>query len=278
MGSWLNELLIDSANEISNDVLNFIFGIISQVFGSARMVIGYSEVNALQAVSNVLASSFLILVTMKQIMNVHILEIDGDGDSSVLVLVEKACIALACIQMQNLLLTFLLNLAEKILEEASGSLYVEYTSISDMTNVIHTVCTNRIIVMIITIIYMIGFGMFLWKGVQRAAELIFMKVLFPLFCCDIVTVSMERFRSFFVAYMITIFGYIVQILAFKMSAVFLYAGTQIGIFISLALIFFAASAPNWLSKYMYSTGIGKIATNGARGVMNMIPQLMRMAR
>lgn len=276
--TWLNELLTNSVNETSNAVIDFIIGIVFEVFGYASTLIKYKEVNIALGVVNLVASAFLLLLLMGQILNIHVLEIDGDPDNSPLLLLEKACIALAFIQMQSFLLVFLLDMAEKILLDMTGAVQYNFTSYADYVDAVDMVCANQIIVTLIMGLYAVGIGMFLWKGVKRGVELIFMKILFPLFCTDIVTVSREKFRSFFTSYLIIIFGYIIQVFAFKFSAVLLLNGSLLGLFSSLASLFFASSAPKWIEKYMYSTGIGKNAVNGARGAMYMIPQLIRMGK
>lgn len=276
--TWINELLTDAVNEAGNEILDFFFDIVFDVFGYSYTLINYKEVNIVLAVVNLLASSFLLLLLMGQVLNIHILEIDGDSDNSPFVLIEKACIALALIQMQSFLLVFLMGLAEKILDEMTVSLSFEFENVADILDRITTLITSRIVTSVILIMYVIGFGMFMWKGIQRGVELIFMKILFPLFCTDIVTVSREKFRSFFISYLITIFGYIIQIVAFRFSAMLLFKGTLLGMFSSLGCLFFASSAPKWLDKYLYSTGIGKNAVNGARGAMYLLPQLIRMGK
>jgi hypothetical protein len=261
-------------NQWANTILDFIFGLVNTLYGKVYTVINLSEVNKALMAVNVLATSFIVVMMMKQILTIHILEIDGDADQDPIHIVEKGCIALAILQMQNYLLVQLLAFADAISEYIMSKANVEFTNIVDVGYISDQALTlDPIIMIIILIAYIIGFGMFLWKSIKRSAEIALMKIVFPIFVCDMVTVSMERFRAFFNAYIVLIFGYIVQMLLFKMSILMIVRVNDL--WMALAFIMLAAKAPQWLEKYTYSSGAARSSANAARSAATMLPQIMR---
>jgi len=271
MGDWL----IDIFDGWVNGLLDFIFGYVNGFFGKANTVIGLSQVNSAMGIVNGIASSVLVLLMMKQILTIHILETDGDPDQSPLKIVEKGCIALAFINLQSYVLNKLLGLAAVMCDTIINSMDISFVGISDIINTIKSVTVNVFIILLFSIAYAVGFSMFLWKSLKRSAELALMKILFPLFACDAATVSMERIRAFISSYLTVIFGYIVQIVLFKLSMLMIFEGDM---WLSLAFIFSAANAPKWLEKYTYSTGTARGVSNAARSATYMIPQIIRMVK
>lgn len=275
--SWLGDIIIEMVQLWVNEVLNVVYGLVDDLFSKANTVIGLSEVNAVLAVTNTIATTFLVLIMMKQLFTIHILETDGDPDQDPLKILEKGCIALAVIQLQNYLLTNAINLASEISNKVLGVIEVSYGSVQEIIDLVTKLFgTSVIVTVILMIAYVIGFIMFLWKGLKRCGELAFMKMLFPFFVCDMATVSVERFRAFFSSYMTVIFGYIVQMILYKLSMVMMFGSGDF--LLSLVFIFLASSAPKWLEKYIYSTGAARGATNVARSAMYMVPQFIRMVK
>ena len=124
------------------------------------------------------------------------------------------------------------------------------------------------------------------KLIFRGVELFIFQCLMPIFACDLVTPNKELWKPFFRAYLITIFGWLIQYMCLMLAVSLLFEmGTvSTGLeglmspFISTVMLFFACKAPKWLQSFTYQTGAGQAASSGARGVMGTATQIISTAK
>lgn len=276
--SWvtkkINEFLMDLVEGMVETFRDFIFNMFS---GAANSIINSSQVLGATMITTGIATALISLIVIKQLFYTHILETEGDPDSEPLHQLVKATVAIALIQTNSVILNVLLNYT-RILENEIWSVTGMGTSGLDSSN-LGTMLTGAGISVIITaifsIVFVVGLVLLAFKACLRAVELAIMQILYPVFCIDILSVQQERWKNFFTSYVVNVFGYVIQILCFGLS---INLGFQVEngainglgrFFIALAFLFFAVKAPNWLEKYVYSSGAGKSATGTARSAQQI---------
>lgn len=272
------DLLLNVGNQIINDVWSHCYEYISSFYKNSMVLELFNEsyVATAASVTTQVATVFLSVLAVKHILTTYVLETDGDKDMDPLQYLVKVTVSIALIQISPFLMNYLLKLAEKACNAMIGStnfvLKQELTIPEFLNNA--AVKATGVFVMCI---YAIAVIMLLVKACIRIAELCLMKILFPLFACDIVTPSRERWNAFIVSYLITIFGYIIQLFSLNLSIKYYSGAHEMGsIMLSFGLMYFAVKAPKWLEKFCYSSGIGQSIGGVGRSAIYMAPQIMRM--
>lgn len=277
--SWVTKKIYNFFLDIVEGLIETFSDLIMDVFtGEVSNIISSSQVLGAVMVTTGVATAMISVMVMKHLFCTHILETDGDPDSEPLQQLVKASVAIALIQTNSIVLSSLLRYAALFGTEVLAGTGVISNNLSSegFINTLSSSGISLIVAVMFLIVYVIGMILLTIKASLRAVELAFMEILYPIFCLDILTVQQERWKTFFESYLVTIFGYIIQILGFVLSLTFAYSGLG-GFFIALAFLFFAVKAPNWLEKYAYSSGAGKSAAGAAR-TMQQLMMIRRMYR
>lgn len=275
-------------------IMNFIDGIfemialaVNTIFVSGAELAEHEDLVGAYMVVGLIAFSLVSLVVMKQIFSIYIMETDGDPDSNPLDLLTKAAIAIALISCNAAIYSTMLNFATTFGNELFSSLEPvdivgsirtareELFAMQDMA--------NQLISPFFVLIYLVGTTVLCIKAGIRGAELCLMKILFPFFCCDIISSRRERWNAFFTSYLVTMVGYTLQILCFRLSGnqFSRYCGGEGGMERSMfayAFLYLAIKAPKWLEKFIYTSGLGQSVGGGARSAAFMLPNLLRMIK
>lgn len=284
--SWVTKKIYDFLMDLVEGLVETFADLILNMFtGMADSIINSSQVLSVVMVTTGIATALISLMAIKQLFSTYILETEGDPDSDPLQQLVKSAIAVALIQTNSVLLNALLHYASLVESEvwtASGNTSSSLTS-SGIINTLSSSGVSLIVAAIFSIVFIVGLVLLAFKACLRAVELAIMQILYPIFCVDILSVQQERWKNFFVSYMVCIFGYIIQILCFILSVNFGFQMNSSALsglgsfFIALAFLFFAVKAPNWLEKYVYSSGAGKSAAGTARSAQQIL-MMQRMYR
>lgn len=277
---WFLDMILNFGNLVINDVWSHCYEYISSFYKNS-MIFGLFNESYIAVAADVTtqaATVFLSVLAVKHILTTYVLETDGDKDMDPLQYLVKVTVSIALIQISPFLMNYLLKLAEKASSAMIGStnfaLKQELTIPEFLNNSV--VKATGVLVMCV---YAVAMIMLLVKACIRIAELCLMKILLPLFACDIVTPSRERWNAFIVSYLITIFGYIIQLFSLNLSIKYYSGAYEMGsIMLSFGLMYFAVKAPKWLEKFCYSSGIGQSIGGVGRSAIYMAPQIMRLFR
>lgn len=274
---WLLETLISGSNNIILSVWTEFFSFI-ETFFNGDVVLNVLKMSAVETAASVttgLSTVFLGILGGKHIVSTYILETDGDKDMDPLQFLVKTSVAIAMIQISNFLTVYLIKLSQLVCKEIiadNAYTILEMQNVSDLTYKVMNTQVAPIYVLVFAICLLI----LLVKAAIRIAEIAAMKVLLPLFCCDIITPSRERWNTFIVSYLITIFGYILQLLLLNLSfKVFVLAENSSSLIMALGCLFFSIKAPKFLERFVYSTGLGQSVGSSA---IYMAPQLLRLLK
>ena len=124
---------------------------------------------------------------------------------------------------------------------------------------------------------------FIFQAAKRGAELMLFQLLISIMAVDLLTTNKERWNSFFTELIITIFGYIIQLICFKIFMVIFSGVVAVddpvkaakNVFLALAWLMLVISSPKWLQKFSYSSGVGNVAKGGLRNSTYLISSLIR---
>lgn len=269
--SWLGSSVYDWMEELFNNVFGFLFNIVNGIFEDAESMIELDEISTASVIVADIATILISIVVIYSIINIYIFETSGDSEQDPLQLLVNASLAVALIQSYNYLFNWALNLSKIFTKEITNSeidLGIPQGFIEELKSNINTSASTDIWVLIL-IIFVVGIILFIFKAFVRGGELALMKILFPIFCCDLLTASKERFNAFITSFCVTTFSYALQLLCFRLSMNSFVSinGTSDTVYFHIVFAFvwlyFAIKAPKWLEKYAYSSGLGGLARNGA---------------
>lgn len=264
--SWLGSSLYEWLMELGNGILDFLFNFINGLFESGEEMIKLSEITAASVLVSDIATILISIVVLYNVISIYIFETSGDSEQDPLQQLVNASIAVALIQSFNYLFNWALDLAKQFTKE----LISVDVSFDNPENFLDTIsmginnASNQQAFLIIFIIFIVGMFVFIMKAFIRGGELAMMKILFPIFCCDLLTASKERFNAFITSFCVTTFSYALQLLCFRLSFnQFISINNSLHIAYAFVWLYFAIKAPKWLEKYAYSSGLGGIARTGA---------------
>lgn len=266
MENFFGNMIIDAVTELTEKIWDSFFGYIESFYTDTDWITGHSYTDAACAVTTATASAFLVLLACKHIFTTYILETDGDPDMDPLQYLVKVSLAMALIQMQNFVFRYLLRLSGLLCDAITGSVTAPGTGGFDgiLGGAVRSGLAGPV-ASILAVVFVIVILILIFKAALRAVELAMMKIMYPLFCCDLVTPGRERWGHFTEAYAACIFGYIIQVMCLRMG-MGMYFGTNSmsGLVGSMALMFFALKTPKWLEKFTYTSGAGQTVSGAGR--------------
>lgn len=266
MQSWFGNGIYELLTELGNGILDFLFNFINGIFESAEEMLEFSEIKYACVITSDVATILVSIAVLYNVINIYIFETSGDAEQDPIQQLVNASIAIALIQGYNFLFNWALDLAKQFTSELV-SVSLSFDTPENFLEKFSTViinASNQQAFLIIFIIFIIGMSVFILKAFIRGGELALMKILFPIFCCDLLTASKERFNAFITAFCVTTFSYALQLLCFRLSFnQFMSTNNYLHIAFAFVWLYFAIKAPKWLEKYAYSSGLGGIARTGA---------------
>ena len=236
--------------------------------------------NELAGVNNCLlfiqgiSTLFFGCMVCKQIFTTYIAETDGDPDMDPTQILIKFSMSMAVSWASGSLISILCGWGWKATAELTGSAEVEYkNAIEGILGLISG--GGQFALLVALLIYVIGVCVFIFKAGIRGGELVLFKLLTPIFAGDIITPSRERWNAFFAAYLVTIFGYSFQLLLFRFSIQILIAGDLMHCFVALSFLYLSIITPKWLERFVYSSGLGRIAGQSAHSAAFIAASFIR---
>ena len=218
---------------------------------------------------------------------VYVLHTDGDADADALELLTRFALSICMIICGPWLMHKLTEIAALLCEDVedavTGLIYAEPLSeqllgtMNKLTSMINrSGYTLPLLVMFLTIIVLLI--VFIFKAAKRAAEVELFAIMIPLYALDLLTTQKEKWSAFFTEAMICIFGYILQVFCYRvfMGLMQLACSTvQLEYMIAcISWLLLCISAPKWLQRFTYSSGVGAAAKSGARSTVMVVQRLI----
>lgn len=273
--NWIGNTIYEWLEELCNEVLGFLFQFINGVFEYGEELIKTTEIQTACVFISDITTVIVSIVILYNVLSIYIFETNGDSEQDPLQQLVNASIAVALIQSSVYLFNWALevgNLFASELADVTLNLGTSETFF-DIIKIKFNEWMSLGMWVIILVILVIGMICFIIKAFIRGGELALMKVLFPIFCCDLLTSSRERFNAFITSFCITVFSYGIQLLCFRLSMnQFVNVSNIFHIPMAYVWLYLAIKAPKWLEKYAYSSGFGGIARSGVSSAGQVILQ------
>lgn len=263
--NYILQNFTDAMSELVSDIIECFTNMIELIFSfGADIALGnrMSGVNAAALFTQGLASVLLCCMAGKQIFTTYISETDGDPDMEPTQILVKYSMAMAVIWSTGAIFQTAVKWGNLFTDDFVGSADVEFKDALEAAMAWTSASSNNITSIFLLTIYIITVFIFAFKAGIRGAELTVFRILMPIIACDIITPSRERWNAFVTSFLVTVFGYSLQILLFRMSLQSLAVRNEGIIFcfsIAFAFIWLAIVMPDWLKKFSYSSGLGHVA-------------------
>lgn len=262
--SWLLDLIAAAISEFVDGLLDLVGGLIDNMFIAALNANQTSFITGICNFTTTLALSLLAVASVKRIFDVYIMQTKGDPDQSPIEILYRVALSVAVIGSNGWVWTELKNFSLALshdVEAVDTSVNIE----SSLRSAVNIVAGNAnagmlsafILFIFFLIILLVVFGVI---TALKAAQVTLQRVLFPLFAVDLITSEQEKWNNFILSYVVNFCSYAVQSICFTMAGTAI-AGLGIDTMryftLAVAWIVIAIKAPEWLQKYMYSSGLGR---------------------
>lgn len=286
--NWMIKNFFESTGNLIDGMLGYLTFAINEIFQAGAAFANEGYIQSACNVTTLMATSLLALVVIKQIYNTYIMETDGDPDSDPLDILERAAISLAMITCHDFIYRQLTTFSDKFFNDLNNSINgtIEKDPIAKLVVTLAEFVSSPIasviegVKIVFILFFVVGVIFLCVKGGIRGGQLCFMKILFPLFCCDFVTTKRERWANFSLSYVVTIVGYVFQLFLFRLSAHQFaqfceMADAFTSLFTSFGFLYLSIKTPEFLKKYVYSSGVGQTVSGGARTAAFSVPSILR---
>lgn len=283
MGGWLfKNIVVSFLSDLINGALDYFGDMINSIFESvADLILSNSLVTTANTFTTNFGLLLVVLLAAKTYFTVHIMETEGDSDSNVLDILYRAAQATAVIACNQFITNMLLDFSKVFTSDLSSSAEIEITTTiaSLVVTAINQATLGGGVFIILLLVIVIALIVFVAMAGLRGAELGLGKILLPIFAADLAGLKRERWNNFFVSYLITIFGYSLQMLCFRafMGSLVQMSADRLNIhgLATLGWLVLMLRAPKWLEKFCYTTGISRSAGGAGRSIPYMFMMLKR---
>lgn len=278
--NWLTTQVMEFIGDCILSFIEFFQEAIVELFDKGTNFAKNTQIVGAINATTLVGVSLVSIMVLKEIINVYILETDGDPENDPIQLLVKASQTICVICCNDFIYDQLSKVSKLMSNDINASVTPEKIFVSAEQLITQQLTKMGIINVLFILVYLGGAAVLAVKAGLRGIELAVMKMLLPIFAVDIVTVSSERYNAFVSSYFSTFFGYIIQMFAFNMSILsFVSAVTssQIDYIYAGAWLYFSLNTPKWLEKYVYSSGLSKVVKGGMGGGMQL-SYLARMAK
>lgn len=279
--NWITEGIANFMSDLTYGILDFIGDYINNIF---VLIVQLNDTKIISSATTYTVTLSIILVgimAIKDGINIYVLQTEGNAEDEPLDILTRTGKAIAFITCNGWVFSTMLNLSKLVVGDVVGSVSgvdIKSNTSDILTVIFRDLTTNGVIWTILIFIMIICIIIFSIMAGVRGAELMLFKILFPFFCIDLVKSTPERFNNFFASYIVTMFGYVIQLLAFKIFTV-MYASASFGevqnIIACLGWLIVMIRAPKWLEKFIYTSGVGNVLKGAGRTGMFMLPYLSK---
>lgn len=200
-------------------------------------------------------------VMLTTLLETYILELDGDSDSDPLLVLVRNSKAMLVISAGALITNLLVKWSDSLCSYITDSVTYSFNAAGLATALIANIkfgWFSLVFVIVFAVIVLICCLVALIRGV----ELGLMKILLPIMACNLTSIKQDRWNDFFASFIVVAFGYIVQMILFKLAMTYAIEGDPLALLKSLVCLFFFIKTPNWLQKFAYSSGLKDTARSG----------------
>lgn len=282
--NWLAGLIFNFLNDLLIGTVNVLGAIINNIFEVMYIISKFVIVSSIRTYSVNIGLALTAVFAIKQGIDIYVLQGEGDPDADPLEMITRIAQTVATIMCGAWAINKLTEYATTITNEVASYMNTKNESVSQTL----LICMdgykgiNGVAALIYAFLYsimIIALIIMIFMAAKRAAELELFKILLPIMAINLLTTSKERWNSFRQELVICIFGYIAQVFCFDIFIMVLrmLASNPLNllyIFMALGWLMLVLSAPKWLEKISYSSGVGNQTKGGARSIVYMAPTIL----
>lgn len=281
--NWITKnIFFGFVSDAADDAVNFISNQIINLFDKDIELLTTKEISAAVLATTSVASVLVVVMAFKLIFTTYVTETEGDPDADPMQIWVTVSIVLALINGNDFIYVTFQKLSGIFTKDLVGSIScAEYFSGARVAITVLTKSKTGISALITIVVSIICVLIIAFKAGIRAGELVLFKTIWPIVCLDKLSANSERFNAFFSSYVVTFFGYSIQLFCLRLAFNRMIAGmTNVKVaelsdyFAAIVFFYLAICTPKWLEKFAYSSGIGQKISNGARTASFMIPSLL----
>lgn len=248
---------------VVTDIINGIISMVELAFGEGSSIMNDSLMTKTFYATQTAALMLVVLLSLRQIINIYLLETDGDAESDpiqVLVRNSKATLIISAGGLiTNVVVRWADDLCSYVTEASSYSLSFQGIATTLVANIASGGWFTIIFIGLFAILLFVYAVIALIRGV----ELGMLKIVLPIMACDLTSVRQEKWNNFVSAYLVVAFGYIIQVALLKLAMTYGIQGDILSLLKSIVCMYFGVSTPHWLEKFTYSSGLKNTARSGA---------------
>lgn len=294
--NWLLKLITDALIGFMLGTIEAFQSFFNNIFDTMWNINNKLDLTKLNNYLVTLALAYVGFLVIKQALCTYVFQIEGDSDNDPLEMCTRTSISVMMIYSGSFVVSKLIQLAGTISVEVQKNIVgldikqgkgnglsdklkkvIEFTYDGSKFKVkeVASVYTLLLLVLLVALV------IFLIQAAKRGAELLAFQLLLPILATDLITTNREKWNSFFTELIICIFGYIIQVTAFSIfSYLFVKGADNPSELLSYTLAAFGwimvvIATPKWLTKFLYSSGVGNGMKGGIRSATYVLPQLMR---
>lgn len=247
---------------IVTDFINGVVSLVELAFAHNGKIMEDGLMDQTFRATQGVALILILLLSLKHILNVYVLETDGDADSDPLQVLVRNSIAALVISAGGLIMDLAVKWSSDLCSFITGaSTYsISFEGIVfalEFNFISRGWFTLAFAFVFVVIMFLYGF-----VALIRGVELGVMKILLPIMACDITSVRQEKWNAFLASLIVVSFGYIIQVVLLKLAITYAVQSDMMSLLTSLVCLFFGLKTPRWLEKYAYSSGLKDTARSG----------------
>lgn len=259
---WPLSLIQEWFEGVVTDIINGAVSLVELAFSGGGTIMNDSLMTQTFQATQGVALLLIVLLSLKHILNVYVLETDGDSDTDPLQVLVRNSIAALVISAGGLITNLVVKWSSDLCSYITGA----STYSASMEGLAFAISANMYTMGWFTLIFVIVFAVimvvYVFVALIRGVELGIMKILLPIMACDITSIRQERWNTFLASLIVTAFGYIIQVVLFKLAVTYAVQSDMMSLLTSLVCLFFGIKTPRWLEKYAYSSGLKDTARSG----------------
>lgn len=274
--SWISENIAEFFTDLISGMLKAFGDAINNCFYEV-VKIGTENVYVQNANKFliVFALSAIAMLVGKIVLEGDVLEVDYDADEDPVNLLMRIAQTVAVVSCSGWIFNYIFQFSQDFTADVLSS--SNATGVKDITNgllnVENPAVDELLIFNMLINLMLIGYIVFAVVSGFRGAELIAMKLFTPLFALDLLNTNRERWNNFFMGYLLAFISYAFQTLFFMLS-LYSYASVSINrmgyIISAFGWLIMAIIGPHFLEKYLYKSGVSKVAGSGLRMVVQTV--------
>lgn len=247
---------------VVTDIINGAVSLVELAFSGGSTIMNDSLMNQTFQATQGVALLLIVLLSLKHILNVYVLETDGDSDTDPLQVLVRNSIAALVISSGALITNLAVKWSEDLCSYITGASTYTANLVGLGSAMGAIAISSGWFALIFIIVFAIIMVIYCIVALIRGVELGVMKILLPIMACDLTSIRQERWNTFVASLIVTAFGYIIQVVLFKLAVTYTVQSDMMSLLKALVCLFFGLKTPKWLEKYAYSFGLKDTARSG----------------